>query len=52
VQQSAEKVAALGERSAEIGQIVQAIDDIASQTNLLCLYLPPWPGNGGLYASS
>jgi methyl-accepting chemotaxis protein len=37
VQQSAEQVAALGQRSAEIGQIVEAIDDIATQTNLLAL---------------
>jgi methyl-accepting chemotaxis protein len=37
VQQSAERVEALGQRSAEIGQIVEAIDDIAAQTNLLAL---------------
>ena len=37
VKTSAERVAALGARSAEIGQIVDAIDDIASQTNLLAL---------------
>jgi methyl-accepting chemotaxis protein len=37
VQQSAEQVAALGRSSAEIGQIVAAIDDIAAQTNLLAL---------------
>src|SRR5581483_18888 len=35
VAHSAEQVAALGQRSAEIGQIVEAIDDIAEQTNLL-----------------
>jgi methyl-accepting chemotaxis protein len=37
VQRSAVQVEALGQRSAEIGEIVQAIDDIASQTNLLAL---------------
>ena len=37
VNKSAEQVAALGKRSQEIGQIVDAIDDIASQTNLLAL---------------
>ncbi len=37
VLKSAEKVTALGERSQEVGQIVEAIDDIASQTNLLAL---------------
>ncbi len=37
MQQSAEQVEALGQRSAEIGQIVEAIDDIAAQTNLLAL---------------
>ena len=37
VNKSAEQVAALGQRSQEIGQIVDAIDDIASQTNLLAL---------------
>jgi methyl-accepting chemotaxis protein len=34
---SAQKVSHLGERSAEIGQIVQTIDEIAEQTNLLAL---------------
>ncbi len=34
---SAAQVHALGQRSAEIGQIVAAIDDIATQTNLLAL---------------
>ena len=37
VARSAEQVAALGDRSREIGQIVEAIDDIAAQTNLLAL---------------
>ncbi len=37
VQTSAEQVAALGKQSQEIGQIVEAIDDIAAQTNLLAL---------------
>ena len=37
VTKSAEYVAALGTQSQEIGQIVEAIDDIASQTNLLAL---------------
>jgi methyl-accepting chemotaxis protein len=37
VQQSVAHVQALGQRSAEIGQIVAAIDDIAAQTNLLAL---------------
>ena len=37
VNKSAEYVAALGTQSQEIGQIVDAIDDIASQTNLLAL---------------
>jgi len=37
VGQSADQVTALGQRSQEIGQIVAAIDDIASQTNLLAL---------------
>ncbi len=37
VLQSAEQVQALGRGSAEIGQIVAAIDDIAEQTNLLAL---------------
>jgi methyl-accepting chemotaxis protein len=37
VQQSAQQVQALGQSSAEIGQIVAAIDDIAAQTNLLAL---------------
>jgi len=37
VTKSAEYVAALGAHSQEIGQIVDAIDDIASQTNLLAL---------------
>jgi len=34
---SAEKVREMGERSGQIGNIVAAIDDIASQTNLLAL---------------
>lgn len=34
---SAEKVAEMGQRSKEIGVIVETIDDIASQTNLLAL---------------
>ena len=37
VNASADKVAALGEASAEIGDIVQVIEDIADQTNLLAL---------------
>jgi len=37
VNHSAQQVTALGARSREIGQIVEAIDDIASQTNLLAL---------------
>jgi len=37
VRTSAAQVHALGQRSAEIGQIVAAIDDIATQTNLLAL---------------
>jgi methyl-accepting chemotaxis protein len=37
VARSAEQVHALGQRSKEVGQIVEAIDDIASQTNLLAL---------------
>ena len=37
VTQSAERVAALGKRGEEIGQIVAAIDDLAAQTNLLAL---------------
>jgi methyl-accepting chemotaxis protein len=34
---SAEKVAEMGQRSQQIGAIVETIDDIASQTNLLAL---------------
>jgi len=34
---SAEKVEEMGERSGQIGMIVETIDDIASQTNLLAL---------------
>jgi methyl-accepting chemotaxis protein len=34
---SAEKVQEMGQRSSEIGAIVEAIEDIASQTNLLAL---------------
>ncbi|HEX2979059.1 MAG TPA: methyl-accepting chemotaxis protein [Anaerolineaceae bacterium] len=34
---SAQKVQEMGERSDQIGQIVETIDDIASQTNLLAL---------------
>ena len=37
VTRSADQVAMLGRHSAEIGQIVEAIDDIAAQTNLLAL---------------
>ncbi len=37
VQHSADQVTALGKQSQEIGQIVEAIDDIAAQTNLLAL---------------
>jgi len=37
VARSAEQVQALGQRSREVGQIVEAIEDIASQTNLLAL---------------
>ncbi len=37
VKNSADHVEALGKGSQEIGQIVEAIDDIASQTNLLAL---------------
>ncbi|NMC53087.1 MAG: methyl-accepting chemotaxis protein [Chloroflexi bacterium] len=37
VGQSADKVREMGERSAQIGMIVETIDDIASQTNLLAL---------------
>ncbi len=37
VTRSADQVATLGRHSAEIGQIVEAIDDIAAQTNLLAL---------------
>ena len=37
VQDSAEKVTALGESSAQIGNIIQVIGDIADQTNLLAL---------------
>lgn len=37
VNNSAEKVHEMGERSEEIGRIVETIDDIASQTNLLAL---------------
>jgi len=37
VSQSAEKVQTMGQRSAEIGAIVETIQDIASQTNLLAL---------------
>jgi methyl-accepting chemotaxis protein len=37
VQASSQQVAALGKQSQEIGQIVDAIDDIAAQTNLLAL---------------
>ncbi len=37
VRTSAAQVQALGQRGAEIGQIVAAIDDIATQTNLLAL---------------
>jgi len=37
VRSSAEQVAALGRQSQAIGEIVEAIDEIASQTNLLAL---------------
>jgi methyl-accepting chemotaxis protein len=37
VQQSTEVVRELGEKQAQIGNIVQTIDDIAAQTNLLAL---------------
>jgi len=37
VDQAANEIARLGERSAEIGNIVAVIDDIAAQTNLLAL---------------
>lgn len=37
VNNSAEKVHEMGQRSEEIGRIVETIDDIASQTNLLAL---------------
>jgi len=37
VDQAADEIARLGERSAEIGNIVAVIDDIAAQTNLLAL---------------
>ena len=37
VQGSAEKVTALGDSSAQIGEIIQVIRDIADQTNLLAL---------------
>jgi methyl-accepting chemotaxis protein len=34
---SAEKVREMGDRSAQVGQIIEKIDEIASQTNLLAL---------------
>ncbi len=37
VKESADKVTALGESSAQIGEIIQVIGDIADQTNLLAL---------------
>jgi len=37
VNSSADKVTALGESSAQIGEIIQVIEDIADQTNLLAL---------------
>jgi len=37
VEELSGKVASLGERSAEIGNIIEVIDDIAAQTNLLAL---------------
>ena len=37
VNTSAEKVTALGQSSAQIGEIIQVIEDIADQTNLLAL---------------
>ena len=37
VNTSADKVTALGESSAQIGEIIQVIEDIADQTNLLAL---------------
>ena len=37
VNESAESIAALGERSEQIGEIIQVINDIAGQTNLLAL---------------
>lgn len=37
VQATSKKIKSLGDRSLEIGEIVEVIDDIASQTNLLAL---------------
>jgi methyl-accepting chemotaxis protein len=37
VEKSSEKVAAMGQRSSEIGIIIETIEEIASQTNLLAL---------------
>jgi methyl-accepting chemotaxis protein len=37
VQATSKKIKSLGDRSMEIGEIVEVIDDIASQTNLLAL---------------
>ncbi len=37
ISQTSERVQRLGERSAEIGHIIQTIDEIADQTNLLAL---------------
>ncbi len=37
VKESTEKVAALGESGAEIGEVIEVISDIADQTNLLAL---------------